>query len=167
MQMQATTGSPEPASVSRKTRTARRPWRNPGPGHDRGIRRGADRHLTTAKPDTMDIEIVDASAPPSRAPGPPRSVMADGRAGRVTLTWNAPSDPGRPALSSYEYQYALETASYPATWTTVPGGSGARSVVIGDLTAGERYKVPGARAEQFGAGSGCRGCCDAGGGCRS
>ena len=113
--------------------------------------------VTRASTDTLvDIELRDPGGTDNRTPSAPQSLAATPGNERVTLRWSAPSDAGSTAVENYEYRYATEPGTYPATYTTVSGGSSARQVTVTQLNNGTRYKFqvrarnsvgPGAEAE--------------------
>ena len=74
------------------------------------------------------------SSPGNTAPGPPTNVQAAPgvTSGSVRLSWSPPASDGGADIDRYQYRYKT-TGNYPANWTTVNGGSSARSVTVSSL----------------------------------
>ena len=74
------------------------------------------------------------SSPTNAAPGPPTNVQAAPgvTSGSVRLSWSPPASDGGADIDRYQYRYKT-TGNYPANWTTVNGGSSARSVTVSSL----------------------------------
>ena len=71
-------------------------------------------------------------SPRDTAPDAPRKLLADGKDGAVTLSWDAPRDTGGAAITDYEYQIDGE-----GEWISI--GSANRIHTITGLTNGTAY----------------------------
>ena len=80
------------------------------------------------------IELIDADEPP-RKPGTPRveaSTMTS-----LTLSWTAPDNTGRPAISGYDVQYRIGAG----TFTVVNYDGTDTRATVGSLTANTEYEL--------------------------
>ena len=68
----------------------------------------------------------------------PRNLAAAAGNGQVRLSWTAPAADGGAAIIGYQYQQRAGAGAY-GQWTTIPGGSSARSYTATGLTNGTRY----------------------------
>ena len=90
---------------------------------------------------TGQITITDNDGgPTTNPPSAPRSLGADPGDGQVRLSWTAPASNGGASITRYEYRHAGGSDPFPATWTPVPGGSGATQVTVTPLTNGTNYR---------------------------
>ena len=106
---------------------------------------GTDYTEATADPDRNGNQLAWTSLPTwndgemvtvkltTTEPGRPRNVTAeddDPHGPTVTLTWAAPTSIGASAITNYQYRRGgLEYGSY-GEWTSIPGGSSARSAAV-------------------------------------
>ncbi len=68
----------------------------------------------------------------------PRNLAAAAGNGEVRLSWTAPAADGGAAITGYQYQRRAGAGAY-GQWTTIPGGSSARSYTATGLTNGTLY----------------------------
>ena len=89
---------------------------------------------------TVTVDDVD------EPPGPPTGLKVDAAAEALAVSWVAPAAAaGVPAVSGYDVQYRLRTASSPqiawADWVSWPHGDASAAATIGALAAGSTYQV--------------------------
>ena len=96
---------------------------------------------------TVNISVADVDEPPD-APGAP-TVTSGGLTG-IQVTWNAPDNAGRPAITDYDVQYRKQGAS---SWADASHTGTGTSVSINGLEPGTTYgaQVRASNAEGTGA----------------
>ena len=86
---------------------------------------------------TAMVSVTDVDEPPIKPAAPSVSPTASSTTS-LDVTWNAPSNAGRPAIESYDLRYKVSTAT---EWTDGPEDVTTRSRSIGSLQAGTEYNV--------------------------
>ena len=86
---------------------------------------------------TLTVTVTDVNEPPS-APAAPTVRADDATPTELSVTWSAPTNTGKPAISDYDVQYRAGTSggftNHPHTGTT-------REATITGLTPGTLYQV--------------------------
>ena len=90
---------------------------------------------------TVTIDLTDVNEPPP-APATPRVTATPGTTGSLTVSWSAPSNTGRPDISSYDLQYREGTSG---SWI-IPSPqdvsvSGTSATITGLTAAPTAYQV--------------------------
>ena len=80
---------------------------------------------------SMTINVTDVNEPPARPAAPSVSSVADSTT-RLSVSWSAPSNTGRPAIVNYDLQYRQGTTG---NWTDGPQNVRGTSATIAGLTA--------------------------------
>ena len=83
----------------------------------------------------VTINVDNATEKPLK---PARPVVSSGSTTSVNVMWNAPSNTGRPAITSYDLQYKK---SSDTGWSDGPRGVTATNTSIGDLEENTEYQV--------------------------
>ena len=81
---------------------------------------------------TVTIDLTNDVNEPPLAPAAPRVTATPNTTDSLTVSWSAPSNTGRPAISSYDLQYREGTGG---SWTNGPQGVSGTSDTIAGLTA--------------------------------
>ena len=85
----------------------------------------------------VTITVTDVAEPPA-APAPPAVTATSASTTSVDVTWTAPANPGKPAISGYDLRYRAGTGG---SWTDGPQNRTGASASIASLTAGTSYQV--------------------------
>ena len=83
------------------------------------------------------IEVTDQDEPPS-APGAPAVAARPGTDDRLDVSWNAPANAGKPAITSYDLHYR---PGMSGNWIDGPQNVVVTSAVIPDLSPSTSYQV--------------------------
>ena len=84
---------------------------------------------------TVTIDLTDVDEPPL-APAAPRVTATPNTTDSLTVSWSAPSNTGRPDISSYDLRYREgTTGDFPPDPQGVSGTSATITGLTGDLTA--------------------------------
>ena len=89
-------------------------------------------HYLLGEPTALTASVVDDDVLPDK----PTGLAAEAGSSQVTLTWDDPTGPG--GIQRYQYSVKEAGGSFDA-WTNVPGGAGARSLVVHNLKIGTEY----------------------------
>ena len=92
---------------------------------------GATGHIT------YTINVVDQNEPPD-APATPSVSSVAGAIDRLLVSWNAPANAGRPAISGYDVQYREGTGG---NWMNGPQNVATTSATITSLAEDTAYQV--------------------------
>ena len=84
---------------------------------------------------TVTINVTDVTEKPL---APARPSVSSGSTTSVNVTWNGPSNTGRPAITSYDLQYKKSSES---GWTDGPQDVTTTNTSIGTLDEGTEYEV--------------------------
>ena len=71
----------------------------------------------------VTINVTDEDEPPS-APSAPRVTATTGTGWSLEVSWNAPSNTGKPAITDYDVQYRKFKSASPDPWQQWPHDSG-------------------------------------------
>ena len=85
----------------------------------------------------VTITVTDVAEPPA-APTPPAVTATSASTTSVDVTWTAPANPGKPAISGYDLRYRVGNSG---SWTDGPQNLTGASASIASLTAGTSYQV--------------------------
>ena len=85
----------------------------------------------------VTITVTDVAEPPA-APAAPAVTATSASTTSVDVTWTAPANPGKPAISGYDLRYRAGTGG---SWTDGPQNRPGASASIASLTAGTSYQV--------------------------
>ena len=85
----------------------------------------------------VTITVTDVAEPPA-APGAPTVTATSASTTSLDVTWTAPANPGKPAISGYDLRYR---AGITGSWTDGPQNRTGASASIASLTAGTSYQV--------------------------
>ena len=85
----------------------------------------------------VTITVTDVAEPPA-APAAPAVTATSASTTSVDVTWSAPANPGKPAISGYDLRYRAGTGG---SWTDGPQNRTGASASIASLTAGTSYQV--------------------------
>ena len=85
----------------------------------------------------VTVEVTDVDEPPL-APAAPTVGPAPGSMTGLTVVWTAPSNTGRPEISSYDVRYRRGTSG---DWTDGPQGHAGMSAMIAGLGESAPYEV--------------------------
>ena len=85
----------------------------------------------------VTITVTDVAEPPA-APAAPTVTATTASTTSVDVTWSAPANPGKPAISGYDLRYRTGTSG---SWTDGPQNRTGASASIASLTAGTSYQV--------------------------
>ena len=85
----------------------------------------------------VTITVTDVAEPPA-APAAPTVTATSASTTSVDVTWTAPANPGKPAISGYDLRYRAGTGG---SWTDGPQNRTGASASIASLTAGTSYQV--------------------------
>ena len=85
----------------------------------------------------VTITVTDVAEPPA-APAAPAVTATSASTTSVDVTWTAPANPGKPAISGYDLRYRVGTSG---SWTDGPQNRTGASASIASLTAGTSYQV--------------------------
>ena len=85
----------------------------------------------------VTIELVDRDEPPL-APGTPAVTATADSSTSLDVTWEPPSNAGRPAIAAYDLSYRTGAAG---SWSDGPQGVTGTGATIGGLTADTDYQV--------------------------
>ena len=89
-------------------------------------------HYVLGETTTLTASVVDDDVLPDK----PTGLAAEAGPSQVTLTWDAPTGPG--GIQRYQYSVKEAGGSFGG-WPNVPGGAGARSIVVRNLEIGTEY----------------------------
>ena len=89
--------------------------------------------------DTIDVtlNVTDQNEPPMK-PDPPMVSATTGSTTSLDVSWTAPTNAGRPDITSYDLQYQQDTET---DWIDGPENQTVPSASIGSLEAGTAYRV--------------------------
>ena len=89
--------------------------------------------------DTIDVTITvtDKNEPPA-APGAPTVSSTSGSTTSLDVSWTAPANEGKPAITSYDLRYRVGSSG---SWTDGPQDLTGTSSVISGLTEATEYQV--------------------------
>ena len=93
------------------------------------------RALSVSK--TLTITVTDANEPPAK-PNAPTVAVVTNTPTRLNVSWTAPTNTGKPAITDYDVQYRKGTTG---TFTDWPHTGTAVTTTITGLTAGASYQV--------------------------
>ena len=85
----------------------------------------------------VTITVTDVAEPPA-APAAPAVTATSASTTSLDVTWTAPANPGKPAISGYDLRYRAGTGG---SWTDGPQNRTGASASIASLTAGTSYQV--------------------------
>ena len=85
----------------------------------------------------VTISITDVAEPPAAPATPTVSAVADSNT-RLTVSWDAPANAGKPDIDSYDVQYRLSGAT---AWTDGPQNVTTTTTTVSGLTADTLYEV--------------------------
>ena len=85
----------------------------------------------------VTITVTDVAEPPA-APGAPTVTATSASTTSLDVTWTAPANPGKPAISGYDLRYRAGTSG---SWTDGPQNRTGASASIASLAAGTPYQV--------------------------
>ena len=85
----------------------------------------------------VTITVTDVAEPPA-PPAAPTVTATSASTTSVDVTWTAPANPGKPAISGYDLRYR---AGISGSWTDGPQNRTGASASIASLTAGTSYQV--------------------------
>ena len=85
----------------------------------------------------VTITVTDVAEPPA-APGAPTVTATSASTTSLDVTWTAPANPGKPAISGYDLRYRVGNSG---SWTDGPQNRPGASASIASLTAGTSYQV--------------------------
>ena len=85
----------------------------------------------------VTITVTDVAEPPA-APAAPTVTATSASTTSLDVTWTAPANPGKPAISGYDLRYRVGTSG---SWTDGPQNRTGASASIASLTAGTSYQV--------------------------
>ena len=85
----------------------------------------------------VTITVTDVDEPPD-APAAPTVSATSGSTTSLDVSWSAPANAGRPAITGYDLQYREGTSG---NWTNGPQAVSGTSSAIASLTAGTSYQV--------------------------
>ena len=86
---------------------------------------------------TVSLNVMDQDEAPL-APNTPSVTATTGSTASLDVSWAAPTNTGRPAITNYDLQYRVQGAS---SWTNGPRNVTNTSTSIPNLTAGTSYQV--------------------------
>ena len=86
---------------------------------------------------TVMIDLTDVNEPPL-PPAAPRVTATPGTTDSLTVRWSAPSNTGRPDISSYDLQYREGTSG---SWTGPQNETGTSATITGLTAAPTAYRV--------------------------
>ncbi len=86
---------------------------------------------------TVTITVTDTDEPPS-APDAPAVNAVAGASSRLSVSWTAPSNTGKPAITSYDIQYRRGSSG---AWTNGPRDVTGTTAVITRLSGNTAYQV--------------------------
>ena len=82
----------------------------------------------------VTIKVVDVNEPPA-APSVPRVTATKGTGQSLDVTWNAPSNTGKPPIADYDVQYRKFKTADTDDWKLWPhGGDGTGAITDGNTT---------------------------------
>ncbi len=85
----------------------------------------------------VDIDLIDVDEPPA-APGAPSVAAVSGSTTSLLVSWAAPANAGKPAITSYDAQYRQGTSG---NWTNGPQDVSGTPATITGLVADTLYQV--------------------------
>ena len=85
----------------------------------------------------VTLNVMDQNEPPL-APSAPSVSATTGSTTSLDVSWTAPTNTGRPAITNYDLQYQKTTET---EWTDGPQNETGLSATIGDLDTGTEYRV--------------------------
>ena len=86
---------------------------------------------------TVTLNVMDQNEAPL-APSAPSVSATTGSTTSLDVSWTAPTNTGRPAITNYDLQYQKTTET---GWTDGPQNETGLSATIGDLDTGTEYRV--------------------------
>ena len=86
---------------------------------------------------SVTISITDEDEPPVAPATPTVSAVADSNT-RLSVSWTAPANAGKPAIASYDVQYRISGAT---AWTDGPQNVTTTTTTVSGLTADTLYEV--------------------------
>ena len=86
---------------------------------------------------SVTISVTDVDEPPS-APATPMVSAVSGSTTRLTVSWAAPANDGKPAIASYDVQYRVGSSG---TWSDGPVDVAGTSTTITSLVANTDYEA--------------------------
>ena len=86
---------------------------------------------------TVPVSVTDVDEPPS-APGAPTVTATSGSSTSLDVSWGAPTNTGRPDITSYDLQYRQGTTG---SFTAGPADQTGKSTKITGLNASTSYEV--------------------------
>ncbi len=86
---------------------------------------------------TVTIDLTDVDEPPS-APAAPTVAATSGSTTSLDVSWTAPANSGKPAITSYDLQYRAGTSG---SFTDGPQNVTGTSTAIASLNSGTSYQV--------------------------
>ena len=95
------------------------------------------RALSVSK--TLIVTVTDVNEPPS-APGAPTVTAAIATPMQLSVTWSAPTNTGKPAISDYDVQYRT-TGTPPGSWQDAGFTGTGTSTTLTGLTPATAYQV--------------------------
>ena len=87
---------------------------------------------------TVTIDLTNDVNEPPLAPAAPRVTATPGTTDSLTVSWSAPSNTGRPDISSYDLQYREGTSG---SWNGPQNESGTSATITGLTAAPTAYQV--------------------------
>ena len=88
---------------------------------------------------TLIVTVTDVNEPPSK-PAAPTVTAADATPTQLSVTWSAPTNTGKPAISDYDVQYRT-TGPPEGMWQDAGFDGTGTSTTLSSLTPGTAYQV--------------------------
>ena len=86
---------------------------------------------------SVTIRVTDVDEPPS-APATPMVSAVSGSTTRLSVSWAAPANAGKPAIANYDVQYRVGSSG---TWSDGPEDVAGTSTTIASLVANTNYEA--------------------------
>ena len=86
---------------------------------------------------SVTISVTDVDEPPS-APATPMVSAVSGSTTRLSVSWAAPANAGKPAIANYDVQYRVGSSG---TWSDGPEDVAGTSTTIASLVANTNYEA--------------------------
>ncbi len=90
---------------------------------------------TASATTTVTITLTDVAEPPAKPSAP---TVSGGSTTSLSVSWSAPTNTGKPAITSYDLRYRVGTSG---NWSNGPQNETGTTATISSLTAGTSYQV--------------------------